>query len=116
VFCDVYQLRSEAGKLPREAALATRREAWLELGRPRSGAPESIASLRDARGVELDNLSCASVRFIRGGGLMIRGFQTIIYPGPTRFFNQAWWCVPKGTPAPLPIADQQLAPLAAAAA
>jgi hypothetical protein len=94
VFCEIYQLRSEAGRLGREAARATRRDARLELGRPKSGAPESIASLHDVQGVEIDRLSCASVRFIRGGGLMIRGFQTIIYPGPTRFFNQAWWCVP----------------------
>jgi hypothetical protein len=115
VFCDVYQLRSEAGKLARDAALSTRREVWLEFGRPKSGAPESIASLLDTRGVEIDRLSCASVRFIRGGGLMIRGFETIIFPGPTRFFNQAWWCVPKGTSARSPVPDQQLAPLTAAA-
>jgi hypothetical protein len=95
VFCDVYQLRSEAGRLARKAALTTRREAWLELGRPKSGAPETIAWLRDERGVAIDQLSCASVRFIRGGGIMIRGFQTITIPGPTHFFDQSWWCVPK---------------------
>jgi hypothetical protein len=100
VFCDVYQLRSETGKLDREAALATRREASLELGMPRSGAPESIAWLRDERGVAIDQLACASVRFIRGGGLMIRGFETIIHPGPTRMFTQAWWCVPKAAARP----------------
>jgi hypothetical protein len=94
VLCDVYQLRSETGKLNREAVLASRRQASVEFGRSKSGAPVFLAWLRNDKGVAIDQLDSASIRFIRGDGVMIQGFQTIIYPGPTRFFTQSWWCVP----------------------
>jgi hypothetical protein len=95
VFCRIYRLYSEAGKLDREAAQSTGREAWLELTRARSGAPEWYARIYEKQnGRELNDLSNARVRFIRDGGLMITGFETIIDTGSTRSISQAWWCVP----------------------
>jgi hypothetical protein len=96
VLCQVYQLRSENGKLTREQVRATLRIATLRYARfSKIGAPEEFASIHDGNGVELDRITCATIRFIRDGGIMIRGFEIVEYPGPRRMFTQAWWCVPQ---------------------
>ena len=105
MWCKIYQLCDEHGRLDREAARATGREAWLEYGKNKIGTPGEKAWARDARGVEIEMLKCARVRFVRGGGVMIDGLQIIEWPGPRRSFDQRWWCVPIGGASQMPVAS-----------
>jgi hypothetical protein len=95
VFCRVYKLRSEWGKLPRDVARAQSLDAWLRFDRTASGAPTEYAWLSHSRdGDAFDELSCAHVRFIRSGGIMIWGFERPRANAAADSFRQAWWCVP----------------------
>jgi hypothetical protein len=95
VFCQVYRLRCEAGKLPRDDVRQTLRRGWLEYVRSPIGAPTwSAQLLTKPGGQQVAELTVAHVRFIRQGGIMIRGFEAVPDPNMTRSIMQSWWCVP----------------------
>jgi hypothetical protein len=48
----------------------------------------------DRDGGTTEELSCARVRFIRGGGIMISGYETPKTIPAGESFMQSWWCVP----------------------
>jgi hypothetical protein len=94
LYCDVYPLREEGRKLPREAVSAGRVSGWLRVYTVPMGPPTFRAELADVEGADvLPPLKCVTLRKIDAGGILLQGLlDTGRSVAPVR---QSWWCVPR---------------------
>lgn len=93
MFCEVYPLRRDGIRLSNDEARSLSVKGWLVLTeRSQIGAPESKATVKSAVGEELlTGLSCAHVRRIERGRVLISGFLDLGRSEPQ--VRQTWCCV-----------------------